>query len=96
MISDTKFINRVLIDTSVEQRFKLIKKGFLLMYYLSSHRSQEVLTVIQMFKTWAKLCLDQFVPYTYEMRIKEKKCFTFVFAATISLFKSRLKTFLLS
>ena len=33
MISDTKFINRVLIDTSVEQRFKLIKKGFLLMYY---------------------------------------------------------------
>ena len=27
MISETKFINRVLIDTSVEQRFKLIKKG---------------------------------------------------------------------
>ena len=27
MISDTKFINRFLIDTSVEQRFKLIKKA---------------------------------------------------------------------
>ena len=27
MISDTKFINPVLIDTAVEQRFKLIKKG---------------------------------------------------------------------
>ena len=54
------------------------------------------LNSLHMFKKWAKLCLCQFVPYTYEMRIKEKKCFTFVFAATISLFKSRLKTFLLS
>ena len=33
MTSETKFINRVLIDTSVEQRFELIKKGCLLMYY---------------------------------------------------------------
>ena len=49
-----------------------------------------------MFKKWAKSRLGQFVPHTYEMRIKEKKCFTFVFAATISLFKSRLQTFLLS
>ena len=26
-MSDSKFINRFLIDTSVEQRFKLFKKG---------------------------------------------------------------------
>ena len=57
---------------------------------------KSLLTVIHMFKKWTKLCLGQFVPYTHEMRIKEKKCFTFVFAATISLFKSRLKSFLLS
>ena len=96
MISDTKFINRVLIDTSVEQRFKLIKKGFSINIQLIVSSQSGSLNSIHMFKKWAKLCLGQFVPYTYEMRIKEQKCFTFVFAATISLFKSRLKTFLLS
>ena len=62
MISDTKFINRVLIDTSVEQIFKLIKKGFfnVLLITLSLPGS---LNSIHMFKKWAKLCQVQFVPY---------------------------------
>ena len=73
MISDTKFINRVLIDTSVEQRFKLIKKGLFINVLLIVSSQPGSLNSIHMFKKWAKLCLGQFVPYTYEMRIKEKK-----------------------
>ena len=72
MISETKFINRVLIDTSVEQRFKLIKKGFFINVLLIVSSQPGSLNSIHMFKKWAKLCLGQFVPYTYEMRIKEK------------------------
>jgi len=72
MISDIKFINRVLIDTSVEQRFKLIKKGFFIDVLLIVSSQPGSLNSIHMFKKWAKLCLGQFVPYTYEMRINEK------------------------
>ena len=71
MISDTKFIKRVLIDTSVEQRFKLIKKGLNVLIIVSSQLGS--LNSVQMLKKWAKLCLCQFVPYTYEMRLKENK-----------------------
>ena len=63
MISDTKFINRVLIDTSVEQRFKLIKKGFSINIQLIVLSPPGSLNSIHMFKKWAKLWLRQFVPY---------------------------------
>ena len=63
MISDTKFINRVLIDTSVEQRFKLIKKGLFINVLLIVSSQPGSLNSIHMFKKWAKLCLGQFVPY---------------------------------
>ena len=62
MISDTKFINRVLIDTSVEQRFKLIKKGFFNVVLIALSQPGS-LNSIHMFKKWAKLCAGQFVPY---------------------------------
>ena len=61
MISDTKFINRFLIDTSVEQRFKLIKKKA---FYLC--------IIVSLQPGSLKLCLGQFVPYTYEMRSTKK------------------------
>ena len=72
MISDTKFINRVLIDTSVEQRFKLIKKGFFINVLLIVSSQPGSLNSIHMFKkwlnyVWVNLC------HTCEMRNKEKK-----------------------
>ena len=50
MISDTKFIKRVLIDTSVEQRFKLIKKGLFINVLLIVSSQPGSLSSIHMFK----------------------------------------------
>ena len=72
MISDTKFINRVLIDTSVEQRFKLIKKGFFNVVLIALSQPGS-LNSIHMFKKWATLCLVHFCTILNEMRIKEEK-----------------------
>ena len=72
MISDTKFINRVLIDTC-GTKIQIDKKRLFINVILIVSSQPGSLNSIHMFKNWANLCLGQFVPYTYEMRIKEKK-----------------------